>query len=672
MRHSLLLRLLGLSLAVAVFAIAATAWLINRDASERFRGEFERTLEADTFIFQELNAYATRHDSWDGVEALVADLAERTDRRVALTTLEGEVLADSAAIAGHPAPALSSNPTAEIDALSDQLRGLETTVVGYQGDSFVAENLDTTVMEKWEASAATRSAAGQVLVSSFAPSGISPVWRLETEEAQARVSLAVEAQNCLRDELGTEDELVVTPTGEVMIVGEAYAERLLDGVAIPDDYSGDLIYGLNSMYVGGGEAAHPCLSGGLFEASEAALKFNEQEIRSFKECLEGNDIPYVVVEVEAGLKRVVPEPGTDGSTSSLDEPGWGHWGECEQSAWTETMEDFVAEPALLYSGDAGRFDPFFGDGWWRTVLAGAAVLIAATGVTVLAGRRLARPIRALTAAAGRMGAGEHGVRVAAAGRDEVSQLASAFNAMAESLETNETQRRAMVSDVAHELRTPLANVRGYLEAAQDGVVPLDSGLVTSLLEESALLQRLIDDLQDLALADAGKLRIHPEPRDAVDLVRQSVAAHRASADDAGVVLVADLDADGDDAPASTIVSVDPGRLRQALGNLVSNAIRFTPECGTVTVSVRSDGESVALSVADDGPGIPSEHLPRLFDRFYRVEESRSRETGGSGLGLAITKHLVEAHLGSVDVSSAEGEGSVFTIRLPAVVPTPAD
>jgi two-component system, OmpR family, sensor histidine kinase BaeS len=665
MRHSVLLRLLGLSLAVAVFAIAATAWLTSRDTSERFRGEFERTLEADTFIYQELNVYASRHESWDDVEPVVAELAERTGRRIALTTLDGEVLADSATISGQPAPALASNPTAEIDALSGQFQGVETTVVGYWGDSFVAESLDATVLHDVSDPDGFRSAVGQLAVSAAVPSGVSPVWRLDTDEAHKRFSLATEAQRCLKEDLGIDDEVMVTPAGEVLVLGEAYAEKLLDGV-VSDEYSGELVYGLNSLDIGGADASHPCLPGELFEASDAALAFNEQEISFFGDCLDSAEIPHVVVDVEAGLKRVVPEPGVDSYHSSLDETEWDHWIACEQSAWTETMGDFVAEPALLYSGDAGRFDPFFGDGWWRTTLAGLAVLAAATGVTVLVGRRLTRPIHALTAAATRMGNGDHSARVDVGGQSELARLGTAFNSMAESIETNEQQRKAMVSDVAHELRTPLSNVRGYLEAAEDGVVPLDRALVSSLLEESGLLQRLVDDLQDLALADAGKLRVHPEESDAEQLARHVVAAHRASADDAGVSI--ELESE----PATVVV--DPERLRQALGNLVANAVRFSGDGGHVTVRVRpegAEGDWVLFTVEDDGPGIPAEHVSRLFDRFYRVEQSRSRETGGSGLGLAITKHLVEAHGGTIGVKTTVGEGSAFAIRLPARSPVGA-
>jgi two-component system sensor histidine kinase BaeS len=282
---------------------------------------------------------------------------------------------------------------------------------------------------------------------------------------------------------------------------------------------------------------------------------------------------------------------------------------------------------------------------------------------VFAGRRLVRPILALTGAAQRMTNGDHAARVPVAGRDEVARLGHAFNAMAESIQRHDFQRKAMVSDVAHELRTPLANIKGYLVASEDGVVPLDRELVTSLLEETALLEHLVADLQDLALADAGMLRLHPALRDLGELATQVVAAHSPTADAAGVTLRAEVNGS---APAI----VDTARIRQALGNLVSNAIRFTPSGGRVVVGVRRVGDGYNLTVTDNGTGIAAEHLPRLFDRFYRVEHSRSRTTGGSGLGLAITKHLVEAHHGTITVTSRPSQGSTFTIHLPGRPPRP--
>ena len=216
---------------------------------------------------------------------------------------------------------------------------------------------------------------------------------------------------------------------------------------------------------------------------------------------------------------------------------------CEAQADRAVRDPYVADPALLYLGEAtaDRYQAIWDADQPRTVGTVLAVLLATGAVTLLAGRRIARPIHALTTAVQRMEAGDRTARVPVKGRrqDEVGRLAHAFNAMAVSMEENERQRQAMVSDIAHELRNPLTNVRGYLEGVQDGLVPLDDALVASLLEESALLGRLVDDLQDLALADAGRLHLHPEPLDAADLVEQVVAAHRPAAAAAGVAITAD-------------------------------------------------------------------------------------------------------------------------------------
>jgi two-component system sensor histidine kinase BaeS len=297
---------------------------------------------------------------------------------------------------------------------------------------------------------------------------------------------------------------------------------------------------------------------------------------------------------------------------------------------------------------------------WRLLAIVALVGVVAVVGTVVAARRLLRPIGALTGAAHRMGEGDLGERVSVGGSDEIAVLAEAFNTMADSLEEQDRLRRIMTGDIAHELRTPLSNIRGYLEALREGVLEPTPEIIASLHDEAVLLQGLVDDLQDLALAEAGELRVVPEETDLVDLLERSLAPYRPRAEAAGISIDIEVDS-----PAH--VAVDRGRMRQVVGNLLDNALRHTPSGGRVTVGLRREGGATLISVADTGPGIPQEHLPNVFERFYRADPSRHRATGGSGLGLAIARELVRAHGGEISVESRPGAGTIFTIRLPGAV-----
>ncbi|MGA6226416.1 sensor histidine kinase, partial [Streptomyces umbrinus] len=248
--------------------------------------------------------------------------------------------------------------------------------------------------------------------------------------------------------------------------------------------------------------------------------------------------------------------------------------------------------------------------------------------------------------------------------NEIGRLAAAFNDMAAHRARLEEQRKVMVSDVAHELRTPLSNIRGWLEAAQDGLAEPDPAFVSSLHEEAVQLQHIVNDLQDLGAADVGALRLHLEPVRVDDLLGQVTAAHQGLAETAGVTLA--VSAVPPDAPRPPLLDADPVRLRQAMSNLVSNAVRHTPSGGRVTLRsyVTESGDEVAVEVSDTGSGIPADDVPHVFDRFWRAEKSRNRSTGGSGLGLAIVLKLAEAHGGTASVVSTEGQGSVFTLWLP--------
>ncbi|WP_329020418.1 sensor histidine kinase [Streptomyces sp. NBC_00690] len=286
----------------------------------------------------------------------------------------------------------------------------------------------------------------------------------------------------------------------------------------------------------------------------------------------------------------------------------------------------------------------------------AGVALAVILGALLLSRAVLRPVQALTIAARGLGEGDLSRRVPAAGKDEIAELGRAFNRMAGSIQDGEQRQRRLTGDIAHELRTPLANLRGYLEALQDGFVEPTPDLLDSLHEEVMLQQRIVDDLQDLALAEAGALTYHRADLDLRDLLETCRTALRAQAETAGVLLVVE-------APYSVHVHADSDRLRQVVGNLVGNAVRATAPGGTVTLALVPQGELVVVEVRDTGKGIPADDLPHLFDRFWRADAARGRATGGSGLGLSIARQIVADHRGSIEVRSTVGVGTTFTIVL---------
>ena len=298
---------------------------------------------------------------------------------------------------------------------------------------------------------------------------------------------------------------------------------------------------------------------------------------------------------------------------------------------------------------------------WAGVVAGSGGLLL---VSLMSGRTL-RPVRALTSAARRMGAGDLSQRVRASGRDEIGELAHTFNSMADDLERAERQRRNLVADVAHELRTPLSNVQGYVEALRDGVLEPDAQTLATIHQQVLYLSELVEDLRLLADTEAGDISLHREPGSLAEALRASVEGVRARAEAKGVSVGARLPASAPD------VTFDRTRIVQVVGNLLDNAIRHTPAGGSVTVEMDVGAAFAAVSIRDNGEGISAETLPFVFDRLYRVDPSRSRATGGAGLGLTIARKLVEAHGGSIRAESAAGAGATFVFELPlSAVPSP--
>jgi signal transduction histidine kinase len=297
------------------------------------------------------------------------------------------------------------------------------------------------------------------------------------------------------------------------------------------------------------------------------------------------------------------------------------------------------------------------DRWFFWTFLGAALF----GVVMAAAiaRWITVPVETLTVATRRMEAGDLSVTVDPAGGAELEELARSFNAMAAALERNEELRRRMVGDVAHELRAPLTNIRCDLESIQDGLVAPSPEQIESLHREALHLQGLVDDLQDLALADAGRLEIDPRPVSIAALAQHAAAGIETRARDHGVTVVREGAED-------LVVMADPRRAVQILTNLLTNAVTHMQQAGEVRIAwEREDGEAV-IRVRDSGTGIAAEELPKIFERFYRVDVSRARATGGAGLGLPIVRQLVTAHGGRVWAESAPGGGSTFSFTLPIV------
>ena len=604
--RSLRARVLVVMLLVAVLAVAVTAFITNRTTSSDLRDAVAEDLLAEDVIYEELTIYSLSHPSWQGVEPLVDELAARYDKRVALATLSGSLIADSAGTDGDGLP---SSANAVIDPANP--------FIGF--DSVGASTLEDieAINTEGEALAKALAAAGADFEVTKDQFGIVfPVWD-ELDPTAAAIASRFYGFDVAPDEIAE----LIEKVGELVTALEGAGVKF----EIPID---------------GGLTGFP-----LFDQTDPATG---ELFSAFLDSLDTDVLKDLELFAASGLDellKVIDTDFLDGFAGTIDIPGF---------APTQS-----AEPALLFTAndaDDALLPTVLSR---RTLLAAAVVAVGAFLVALVVSGRLLRPIDALTAAAEGMGAGDLQQRVPIDDRSELGELATAFNSMADSLETGDRLRRQMTSDIAHELRTPLANIRGWLEATQEGVAEATPDLINSIHEEAIHLQHLIDDLEDLAKAEAGGIRLDRRAASVSALVEQSVEALRLRADANGVGLSHHVDADA-------TASVDAKRIRQVLANLLENALRHTEKGGSVTVTTAVMDGAVQVSVADTGVGISQEHLPHIFERFYRADPSRTRATGGSGLGLAISKYLVEAHGGTLGVKSEPGVGSQFSMTLPRV------
>jgi two-component system sensor histidine kinase BaeS len=684
-RRSVLVRLLAGAVLISLCSIAATAWLAARSTTVAIQQEQGRALADDSKIYDALLGYASTHPQWAGVDALIDRLTRETGRQITLTTRTRKLIAGG---------------TADLDSAST----VAVDPFNVDPDLGGSDRIDSRAVGPFKLGAA--------------------------DQGYLR-DLANRLLSCVRGRTGM-GVIETGPSGRPRVVGA------------------------NAATIDSCDTSHA-----LDQPRPSEVKPIDQ-LRSLAEsCLVKRNI-HLQIKVQADLSWTVFQPGVSGPVPQEGIPG-DKFDSCFTAARQTQLEPYVAPAALLFVNTPSRASANFDlspANQKRIAGVAAAVLLITLIISIAGGFRLVQPLRALTRASRQMTGGDENVRVKVRGSDEIAQLSQAFNELADSRVRTESLRRAMVSDIAHELRTPLSNIRGWLEAVEDGVTQPDQALIASLSEEAALLQHIIDDLRDLATADAGNLRIHPERVYLGNLFDQVLSTYRPQAEHAQITLTA--------ATAGDIeLDADPVRLRQAIGNLVTNALRHTPAGGTVRLEARLETEAdarttnppanqtahnsteagmgkatgsgagrstgsdvgssngpgagsstgpgagsstgpgagsstgagvgnstgagvgnstgagagssngagvgwtsgaaagvVVIEVIDTGAGIRADDLPKVFDRFWRAEQSRNRHTGGSGLGLAIVRSLIEAHGGTASATSTPDGGSTFTLRLP--------
>jgi signal transduction histidine kinase len=364
-----------------------------------------------------------------------------------------------------------------------------------------------------------------------------------------------------------------------------------------------------------------------------------------------------VTSIEGHQFSFLPDPPVD------QVPRWGVIGNVTWATVpTPDGGSVTAVQPAFRRGQLGRISATLGflqSVWWQFLLAGAvAALISLLGARWLA-RGMTQPLRDMAAAARKMEVGDFPARIETRSRDEVGQLAAAFNRMSAELELLERSRRDLVANVSHELKTPITAIRAHLENLADGIEQPDRDTLQVMLGQTERLGRLVDELLDLSRLESGEVPLHPEPIALSPLVTRVISEFSVGR------AVTDIEL-RDEVPVGVGVDADPERVHQVLYNLVDNAVRFTPPGGVVAVMAERRGDRVLVHVRDTGVGVGPEHLPRLFERFYRADAARSRDDGGgTGIGLAIARSIVEGHGGRISAESEPNKGTTFTFDLPA-------
>jgi signal transduction histidine kinase len=367
--------------------------------------------------------------------------------------------------------------------------------------------------------------------------------------------------------------------------------------------------------------------------------------------------PSGAVTIEGAVFSVNPPPFYDGV------PHWGVVGRITYASvptpdggWVSAMQPSPSR------GTLGRMSATLGflqSVWWQFLLAGVVAGLISLLIARWLARGMTQPLRDMAAAVRRMEVGDYTARVHTHSRDEVGQLATAFNRMSAELELLERSRRDLVANVSHELKTPITAIRAHLENLADGIEQPDRDTLQVMLGQTERLGRLVDQLLDLSKLESGEVPLELEPMALASMVDRVISEFSVGRAVTDIDLLAEV-------PEDLMVNADRERIHQVVFNLVDNAVRFTPPGGEVTIAAEREAERVRVTVRDTGVGVAPEHLPRLFERFYRADPARSRDDGGgTGIGLAIARSIVEGHGGRITAESEPGRGTTLTFDLPA-------